>query len=274
VTSPVSTQDLRDFISAIEDNHLEITTSNLQDLAALAKEFVFESLSSKLSDLAFKLALVDRLNAEISQVKADIARLSVEVHVLQKSKETKELWAGISRLRTDISALQNQPPTPLRSHPLPPLPPPSRHPPPSVPVPPSGCTEFTVGESAFTVAHAMLEQTCGAFANGTCPASYQVISDISADVFALFLDFLKGWPMETTRNTVDAIAAIADEFEYTAAAARFAAFREGQVSLGDSHLKAAVNLQAEQSNSGLDSEVQTLRSRLDRGDIGGLRTAD
>jgi hypothetical protein len=99
VTSRVSEDVFRTFVSALKGETIEVTKMNFVGLSTLCDEFGF-----KLKSPSYRLAQVETM---IEELKTDMGRLSSEVIALRGiPRTTEQLSKAITQLRADVSMVK------------------------------------------------------------------------------------------------------------------------------------------------------------------------
>jgi prefoldin subunit 5 len=100
VTSTVSVEVFRLFLSALKGETIEVTKANFLSLSSLCKESGFE-----LQNLSFRLSEIE---VSIEGLQSDIRRLSSDITSLQNASQmTAQHSEAITRLSSHITSLQN-----------------------------------------------------------------------------------------------------------------------------------------------------------------------
>jgi hypothetical protein len=74
--------------------------------------------------------------------------------------------------------------------------------------------ELLLGEEVFHIPGLALRQVCQTFAVNSLPSRYNVKSNVSIEVFRLFLSGLKGAPIEVTKSNFFGLSTLCSEFGF------------------------------------------------------------
>jgi hypothetical protein len=124
IQSPVSLSILREFLSALEGNSINITDTNFTDLQRLSQEFGFSQLAAKLSEFRSSIDFKDS-RGRIATLEEKSNQHSHIIAIMQDkltqlSTDFERLVGEISSLRSTlmsptVTSSQNQPPPPSPS---------------------------------------------------------------------------------------------------------------------------------------------------------------